>query len=158
MILVSKSIQEFELRDTHSTEKKGNFHGKETYFYWILLFPEYKTSRFLSEDKTPLWKSKLDKNFFFKPFLLVNGYQPNHLTWNFIAKRLWDIGFRNIFELEIKDFTINVRDVYTLFDSVINSNLSFIPNFNKVIIICHCVGGIMGRYYIKHTEIARLSI
>ena len=147
---MSKSIQEYKFRDSQATNKDFN----QPSFYWIPLFPEYHTFRFLGEDKTPLWKGKFDRNFFFKPFLLVNGYQSNHLTWNFLAKRLWDIGFRNIFELEITDFTINVHDVYTLFDSVINTILSFIPNFNKVIIIGHSVGGIMGRYYIKHNEMA----
>lgn len=150
---VSNKTLEFTLRNSHANISKNIIKKETPKYYWIPLFPEYKIYRFLSDDSVIQTNKKFQGNFKFKPILLVNGYQSSHLTWNFFAKNLWKIGFRNIFALEIKDFTINLDEVYDIFDSAINAILSFVPIFDAVVLIGHSVGGVMGRYYIKQREL-----
>ncbi len=124
----------------------------EVYPLWIKLSSDVEMYRYSSGEDIDLRHDKVEKNLRFKPILLVNGYQSNHLTWNFFAQRLWDIGFRSIFALELNDYSQDEKDYFKLFENAIAYILSSLKIFQKIILIGHSMGGILSRYYIKQKE------
>ena len=119
---------------------------------WIRLSSDIEIFRYIPENNSLLLASKIKGKLQFKPYLLVNGYQSNHLTWNFFAGRLWKLGFRNIYSLEINDFTNYEDQYYNMFESAIRLILRSQNKFNKINLIGHSMGGILSRYYIKQRE------
>ncbi len=119
---------------------------------WITLFPELNVFRFLSVDDYKAQDGKARSELWYRPVILINGYQSSRHTWDFFAQKLWNLGFRSIFALELSDFSVNIEKFYDLLDSTINSILSFLDIFNTVTLIGHSLGGIFARYYIKHNE------
>ena len=123
--------------------------GKEIKPLWIKICSEIEIFRFFNGKINDSMTNNVIKDLQSKPILLVNGYQSNHLTWNFFAKRLWQLGCRNIFALELNDFTIDEEQYYSFLESAIEK-ITFIQDFYKsVILIGHSMGGILARYYIK---------
>ncbi len=120
--------------------------------YWIELIPKFNLYRFLEIDEFNLKRTTSQKLLYYKPIILVNGYNSSYLTWNYLAQRLWINGFRNIFALNLQKFTRSREDFLELIDDVINTILSVVNSFNSVSIIGHSIGGILTRYYAKLNE------
>lgn len=119
---------------------------------WITIFPELNVYRFLSVDEYDTGKGKTRDGEWYKPIIMINGYQSSRHTWDFFAQRLWNTGFRNIFALELQDFSKPIESFYLLLDNTITSILSFLHIFESVTLIGHSLGGIYARYYVKHNE------
>lgn len=123
--------------------------------YWVPLFPEYSIYRFLSVDnhKTKIGESR-DVHFY-RPIILINGYQSNRTTWNNFAQQLWNSGFRSVFALEPEHFSANLQEMFEILDASIKSILTSLYMFSSVTLIGHSLGGILARNYVKHTEMVQ---
>lgn len=120
--------------------------------YWIPLFPEHSVYRFLSVDDFRSKNGEARDLIWYRPILLINGYQSNRSTWNSFAQQLWNLGFRSIFAFEPDDFSPDLQMMYEKFDVIIKTILDFIALFKSVILIGHSLGGIVARNYVKHIE------
>ena len=125
--------------------------------YWISLFPEYSIYRYLNVDDGISNERRSRELLWYRPIILVNGYQSNRTTWNKFAQQLWDTGFRNIFALEPECFSINLESMFERFEKSISTILSFLSIFNSVVLIGHSLGGTLARYYVKHAQKANSS-
>ena len=125
--------------------------------FWILLFPELNVYRFLSVDDYRSNEGQVRSKLWYKPIILINGYNSSRITWNFFAQSLWNSGFRSIFALELKDFSKNIEEFHLLLDSTIEMILSFLNIYKTVTLIGHSLGGIFARYYVKHKTMKKKS-
>lgn len=119
---------------------------------WIEQFPKYNIFRINGNSKSVRIKNRSKDPLYDKPIIFINGYRSGHTTWNYLAQRLWHLGFRNIFALELKDFTNSLAYFMNLLDEGISSILELVSDSPSVSIISHSIGGIIARYYVKYNE------
>ena len=125
---------------------------KDIEYYWVPVFPELAIFRFMSVDESLVIDGKTRDINWYRPIILINGYQSNRYTWNMFAQQLWLLGFRSIFALEPDNFTVDLQSMYLKMDKVIRTLLSFISIFKTVTLIGHSLGGTIARNYLKHVE------
>ncbi len=119
--------------------------------YWLLLFPELRLYRYIYDDRVRILEPVQPLISFYQPLILIHGYQSSHNTWNWFVLQLWLLGFRNIFAMEMKNYALGLESLYDQLDSVINKVQSILPDCSSIAIIGHSLGGIIARYYLKHT-------
>lgn len=141
-----------QILDIKNVEKSENNLKSIPYSSWNIFSSNLDLYRFLGNNNNISHKSQLNDKLQLKPILLVNGYHSNHLTWNFFALRLWELGFKNIFSLELNDYTKDEYQYYDLIESSIDSILGSFKDFKTIILIGHSLGGALSRYYLKTKE------
>lgn len=120
--------------------------------YWIELFPNFHIFRFLGIDEFNIKNTESDNSLNHKPIIFINGYNSSHLTWNYLAQGLWYSGFRNIFAVDLFDFTKSLSEILDFFDAFIDIILELTDEFTLVSIISHSIGGVLARHYVKYNE------
>jgi hypothetical protein len=126
---------------------------KELDAHWLNVNPELKLWHYIHDDTST---SRLKEERFL-PILVVHGFNSDYTTWNWMVRYLWVEGFRNIFDVNLFDDALGVKENAEKIHNVINEILEMC-NQKNLYFIRHSLGGLIDRYFVKKIDPLKIKL